>query len=63
VHILKQPSSPFILLPGITQKISSVHQFSGKQALTWKQVPEGLFIYTSGLDFDDIDEILEVTEK
>jgi alpha-L-fucosidase len=63
VHLLKTPAENFILLPLITQKAGTVQLFSSKQALKWKQQPEGIFIYLDGVKLNDVDEIVEVSLK
>jgi len=63
VHILKEPSEDFILLPRITSKAASVQLYSSKQTLKWKQQPEGIFIYLHNIDLNDTDEIIEVDLK
>jgi alpha-L-fucosidase len=63
IHILNPPSSNFILLPNLTQKIASVQLYSSKRSLKWKQQPEGVFIYLDDLTFNAIDEIAEVLLK
>jgi alpha-L-fucosidase len=63
VHILKQPSGDYILLPRIEPKVATVQLFSSKQPLKWKQQPEGVFIYLTGTSLNETDEIIEVTIK
>jgi alpha-L-fucosidase len=63
IHILKTPSQDFLFLPRITQKVTAVHSFSTKQALKWKQQPEGLFVYLDTNPLNENDEIIEVTTR
>ncbi|HVZ56065.1 MAG TPA: alpha-L-fucosidase [Chitinophagaceae bacterium] len=63
VHILQPPAGPFIFLPGISQKIASVTTFTDRAPLKWKQVPEGLFIYTQGLSWEEPDAVIRVMLK
>jgi alpha-L-fucosidase len=63
IHILKTPSQDFLFLPRITQKVTAVHSFSTKQALKWKQQPEGLFVYLDTNPLNETDEIIEVTTR
>jgi alpha-L-fucosidase len=63
VHILQTPTENFILLPLISQKVSSVQLFNGNQILKWKQQPEGIFIYLSDIHLNNTDEIVEVVLK
>jgi alpha-L-fucosidase len=63
VHILSQPTEDFILLPGITQKVSSAQLYSNKQSLKWKQQPEGVFIYLDKTPINTTDEIIQIDLK
>lgn len=63
VHLLKNPTESFILLPGITQKVSSVQQLTSGKTLRWKQQAEGIFIYIEGLVLNNVDEIITVALK
>ena len=60
VHILKNPGEDFILLPKINQKVKAVQWYSSKQALKWKQQPEGIFIYLQGSPKDEVDQIIKI---
>jgi alpha-L-fucosidase len=59
-HVLKKTSGAYIFIPGVQQKVKSVISFSDKKALRFKQQPEGLFVYTDGLTWDDIDTIIQI---
>ncbi len=59
-HVLDKPSTNYIFIPGVTQKINTVISYSDKKNLKFKQQPEGLFIYTDGLAWDDIDTIIQI---
>jgi alpha-L-fucosidase len=63
VHIFKRPSSNFIFLPGLKEKIGTAHLFAKQQKVKFKEVPEGLFIYTDELPLDDIDTIVQLECK
>jgi len=63
VHLLKQPSENFILVPGISQKLADVKVFASGKQLKWKQQAEGVFIYLGDLQVDDTDEILVMQLK
>lgn len=63
VHILKPQNSSFIFLPGFQPKISSATLFGASQKIKFKQQPEGLFIYTDGLNLDGLDTIIILSEK
>ena len=59
-HVLKRPSGAYIFIPGVQQKVKSVVLFSDKKTLKFKQQPEGVFVYTDGITWDDIDTIIQV---
>lgn len=59
-HILKKPADSFIFIPGLTQKINNVSSFTDKKTLRFKQQPEGIFIYTDNMIWDDIDSIIQL---
>lgn len=60
VHVFYRPGQHYIFIPGIQQKITSVHQFSNKNTLKFKQQPEGLFVYTEGIVWDEVDTIIRM---
>lgn len=60
VHLLQQPSTDFIILPRLSQKVTAVQLFSSKKNLKWKQQPEGIFIYLDGVKVNEVDEIIEI---
>jgi alpha-L-fucosidase len=59
-HVLKKPSGTYIFVPGVQQKVKSVVSFSDKRTLKFKEQPEGLFIYTDGITWDDTDTIIQI---
>jgi alpha-L-fucosidase len=59
-HILKRPSGAYIFIPGVQQKVKNVVSFGDKRTLKFKQQPEGVFVYTDGITWDDIDTIIQV---
>jgi alpha-L-fucosidase len=59
-HVLKRPSGNYIFVPGVQQKVKSVISFGDKKTLKFKEQPEGLFIYTEGIAWDDIDTIIQI---
>jgi alpha-L-fucosidase len=59
-HVLKTPSGAYIFIPGVQQKIKSVILFGDKKTLKFKQQPEGVFVYTDGITWDDIDTIIQI---
>ena len=60
VHVLRKPSGTYIFIPGVQQKVKNIISFGDKKNLKFKQQPEGLFVYTDGLTWDDIDTIIQV---
>ena len=63
VHLLHTPLQPYIFIPDIKDKVAKALLFSNKTELHFKQVPEGVFIYTSSLVLDDVDTIIEIQLK
>jgi len=62
VHILKKPNQqPYIFIPSLKEKILSATLLNDKSNITFKQQPEGLFIYLDGKKSDDIDTIIQLT--
>src|SRR6266498_2154999 len=59
-HILKSPSQSYIFIPIPQQKIISTTLFTGNKKLKFKQEPEGVFIYTDGIAWDDTDTIIQL---
>lgn len=61
MHILNQPETEgYIFVDGLNQKISKAILFNGKQPVKFKQIPEGTFIYLSGIRLDEVDTIVEI---
>lgn len=63
VHILKPGNDNFIFLPAFNKKIVDAKSFDSYLKVKYKQQPEGLFIYTTGLIMDETDTIIELTSK
>jgi len=59
-HVLQKVSGTYIFIPGVQQKVKSVTSLSDKKNLKFKQQPEGVFVYTDGITWDDIDTIIQV---
>jgi alpha-L-fucosidase len=59
-HILKRPSQSYIFIPIHQQKINSATTFTGNKNLKFKQEPEGVFVYTDGIAWDDTDTIIQL---
>jgi hypothetical protein len=61
MHILTPPNPDgYIFVDGMTQKIVKAVLFNGKQEVKFKQIPEGTFIYTRNMKFDEVDTIVEL---
>ena len=59
-HVIKKPSQAYIFIPTLQQKVNRVFLMANKKELKFKQVPEGLFIYTDSVEWDDIDTIIQL---
>jgi len=59
-HVIKQPSQAYIFIPTLQQKVNRVFLMANKKELKFKQVPEGLFVYTDSVAWDDIDTIIQL---
>lgn len=62
-HLLNPTLEPYIFIPELKEKIKSVTSFDGKTKIKFKQVKEGVFIYTTMKSDDEIDDILKLTIK
>lgn len=60
VHILYDRAEPNIFLPGFQEKVKYARAFGSQQKIRFKQLPEGVFIYTDGLPKNKIDTIIEL---
>jgi len=61
VHLLNKPDTKaFVFIEGFTQKIIKAIEFANNKKLTFKQVPEGLFVYLNGIEWNEIDTIIEL---
>lgn len=61
VHLLNAPpDKDYIFIPGYTAKIKKASLFNGTQTFTFKQQPEGTFVYIDGLVLNDIDTIIQL---
>jgi len=61
VHIIQTPKQAgYIFIPEFKSKIFKCSLFNGSSSLKFKQQPEGLFIYTDGLQFDPVDTIISL---
>ena len=61
VHIMELPSQqPYIFIPELKEKVISASLLSDKSKINFKQLREGVFIYTSGLQKGSIDNIVQL---
>jgi alpha-L-fucosidase len=63
VHLLNKTAQPFILIPSIKEKINKATILGGGKNVTWKQQPEGVFIYLDAVDMDEVDTIIKLEKK
>ncbi|MDP1763628.1 MAG: alpha-L-fucosidase [Sediminibacterium sp.] len=62
VHVLQKPGQqPYIFVPSIKEKIVSAVLLNNKSTLTFKQQPEGLFIYMDGIQYSEVDTIIQLS--
>jgi len=59
VHILKPSGAAYIFVPGLTPKLTGATLINTTRGIRFKQQPEGVFIYTDGMAWNDIDTIIE----
>jgi alpha-L-fucosidase len=61
VHILQKPSQVgYIFMPQFKSKIITATLRSNGQKLKTKQLAEGTFLYLDGVQFDDVDTIIQL---
>ncbi|MBL4678458.1 MAG: alpha-L-fucosidase [Mucilaginibacter sp.] len=60
-HVMEQPNDAYIFIPGVKEKVSKVALLSNGSSLKFKQQTEGVFIYTTGVAWDNNDTVLKVT--
>jgi alpha-L-fucosidase len=63
VHIFKNPGQGYIFIPGLKTKVMKAVRMGENSNLRWKQQPEGVFIYTNGMDLDPVDTIIELQSQ
>lgn len=61
VHIFSAKNEGYIFLPGVQQKIKQAWLYGVKKKVSFKQIPEGVFVYTKGIDLDETDTIIDLT--
>ncbi|MGZ3873852.1 MAG: alpha-L-fucosidase [Mucilaginibacter sp.] len=60
-HVLDMPQQPYIFLPQVKGKIIKAALLNGSGNIKYKQLPEGVFVYTEGLKTDPDDTIIQLT--
>ncbi|WP_423146152.1 alpha-L-fucosidase [Rubrolithibacter danxiaensis] len=60
VHILSKPKQAYVFVPGINQKVTKAVLLNTNKSITFKQQPEGVFIYLKNVSFDDVDQIVQL---
>jgi alpha-L-fucosidase len=61
VHILdKKDNNNFVFIPKYTEKVTKASLYGKGTAVSFKQLPEGLFIFLEGIKLDDIDTIIQL---
>ncbi|MEP5338148.1 MAG: alpha-L-fucosidase [Algibacter sp.] len=63
MHILNPTNEPYLFIPELKEKIASVTSFDGKTKIKFKQLKEGVFIYTKANSNNEIDDILKLRIK
>lgn len=63
VHIFKNPGQGYNFIPGLKTKVMKAVRMGENSNLRWKQQPEGVFIYTNGMDLDPVDTIIELQSQ
>ncbi len=64
VHLLNPPAQEaYIFIPDLKEKIIDASTFAGNSKIKFKQLPEGCFIYTNGIQLDDTDTIIQLNIK
>jgi alpha-L-fucosidase len=61
VHILdKKDNNGFVFIPKYSEKVTKASLYGKGTAVSFKQLPEGLFIYLDGIKLDAIDTIIQL---
>jgi alpha-L-fucosidase len=61
VHILNQTGRAYIFIPGLNLKVIAANSFDGNLKIKFKQVEEGVFVYTNEIPNDPFDQIVKLT--
>jgi len=60
-HITAPQGQPYIFIPQLKGKVAKAALLANGSAVKFKQVPEGVFVYTTGLAMDADDTIVKLT--
>ena len=63
VHIINKTAEPYIFISSLKQKIASAKILNTGKTISYKQQPEGVFIYLDNVAMDDIDTIIQLETK
>lgn len=63
LHVLKQVNDAYIFVPALGYTIKNAVCMNNGNAVKFKQVPEGVFIYNNENFKDDIDNVIKLTIK
>jgi alpha-L-fucosidase len=59
-HIIRKPKQSYIFIPSIKEKVVGASLLKDKSVITFKQQPEGVFVYVDEKQLDDIDTIIQL---
>lgn len=63
VHVLSAPQQPYVFVPSIGKKVVKATLLNTNKPISFKQQPEGIFIYLNNQALDDIDTIIRLETK
>lgn len=63
VHIINKTAEPYIFISSLKPKIVSAKILNSGKTISYKQQPEGTFIYLDNVPMDDIDTIIQLETK
>ena len=63
LHLLQKTEGDFLFVPELKQKIKKATTFDNRTEVKIKQQPEGTFIYLNGINWNEIDTIVEIELK
>lgn len=63
VHLLNKVAQPYILVSSLRQKVAAAKVLNTGKLVSYKQQPEGVFIYLDNVAMDDLDTIIQLEIK